>query len=317
MARYQLHSATIHTTDLNSGNEIKIGGITSGEVSTKTETTNDESGAIHDQIRAVASQLPEFEFKTKSLATWLTYIGVTGYVISSDGSHPGVRLYGSQLTDAKAAPSANAHVRHTIAKGLVVLGELTAKQGEDASLSVMVHGLTDGTNPPLASAYTSITLPTSLSSQIYTLGACKIGNVTMSELSSLSLDFGVKLTDKTPAAGSIWADSLAVRRFQPVLTVTGFDPTLLDDLKIPMDGKQATHAQTIIQFVKRSPYAEFVSAGTSEHVRITMNGIATITQAFSGSGSEESTTVLRVEGVHDGTNVAVTVNPATTYSASP
>jgi len=316
MARYQLQAAQIHTTDLNAGSALNIGGITSGEVATKTETTNDESGAVYDQLRAISSQMPEIEFKTKSLATWLTYIGLAGYSISSDGSHPGIRLFGSQLTDAKAAPAANAHARYTVGKGLVILGEINAKQGEDATLSIMVHALTDGTNAPLAGAYTSITLPSSLLSQIFTLGVCEIANQSLGELQSVSIDFGIKLTDKTPAAGAVWPDSLAVRRIQPVVTFTGFDPTILDDAKIPLAGVQGTHANTRIQLRKRSPYGQFVASATEEHIMITVGGIATATQAFSGSGSEESTTVLRVEGVHDGTNVPVLIDTTNVYSAS-
>jgi hypothetical protein len=317
MSRYQIHAATLHTTDLNGGSAVNIGGHTSMELSTGTETMSDESGSIYNEVRSLVSQLPEATLTTKSLATWLTYIGLAGYCISSDGSHPGLRLFAQVLNDCKSPPAANTNLRYTIGRGLVILGQLQASKGQDATLSLKVHAISDGTNAPFSVTYTSVTLPTSLLSQQFTLGVCRVGNILLTDLQSLTLDFGVECSKKEPECGTIWPESIAVRKIEPVATFTGFNPTILDAASIPLGGKQATHAQTIIQLKKRQNYASFVPDGTSEHIRLTMNGLATITQAFSGSGNGELTNVCRVEGVHDGTNVPILATIGSTYSNTP
>lgn len=317
MPRYQIHAVTLHTTDLNAGSIINIGGETQMDVATGTQTMSDDSGSVYDETRSMVSQAPEVTLRAKSLATWLTHIGLGGYCIASDGSHPGLRCYGAALNDCKSPPAAGVNLRYTVGKGLIVLGQLSATRGQDAQLTLQVHTITDGTNAPLAGAYTSITLPTGLATQQFTLGVCKVGNVTLTDLESMTLDFGVRVTAKAPAMGLVWPDSIAVREIQPVATFVTYDPTVLDAAIVPLAGKQATHAQTIIQLKKRLGYSAFVADGTAEHLRLTMNGMLTVTKAFGGSGNAEGTAELRLEGVHDGTNVPILFNLASTYTSTP
>lgn len=320
MARYQSGSLQIQTTDLNSGTAINIGGVTQMDVSTGAETISDDSGSIYDEARSLLSEIMGASITTKAVDAVLTYIGIAGYCILSDGSHPGLRLYARVLGDCKSPPASTDNIRYTFATGLVVLGQLNATRGADATITLMIHPITDGTNAPMAGVYSSITMPvtSALSKNQFTLGVCKVGAITLTDLQSVTLDFGVQISAKTPAMGSVWPDSVAVRKVRPVVTLSGFDPRVLDDSTgIPLLGKQATHANTVIQLKKRSGYASFVANGTAQHIYTTVNGMATVTQAFSGSGNGEATNAIRVEGVHDGTNVPVICDLAHTYSATP
>jgi len=317
MSRYQIHAATLHTTDLNAGSLITLGGETSMELNTGTEVTSDDSGTLYDEVVSMVRQMPDARLITKSIAQWLTYIGLAGYCIASDGSHPGLRLYCSVLNDCKNPPAATDNLRYTIAKGLVILGQLQANRGQDATLTFMVHALSDGTNAPISGTYTGITLPTVSTHEQFELGACKFGNVTLSDLASLTIDFGVQITAKTPEMGSVWPESIAVRKIQPIVTLSGFNPTVLDNTLIPLAGKQASHAQTILQLKKRAAYSTFVADGTAQHIRLTVNGMAYVPQAFSGSGNAEVSSQIIVRGVHDGTNVPILFNLASTYTPTP
>jgi hypothetical protein len=314
MARYQSGAVQLHTTDTSSA--INIGGVTDTGVETGTETITDESGAIYDEVISIARQDPVADWTSKAIGTILAWIGLAGQCINSDGSHPGLRLYGRVLGDCKAPPAATDNVRYTIKTGLMNLGVLTANRGQDASLSVMADALTDGTNAPLAIANSGITLPTPLLTQQYTLGVCKIANVTMSDLSGLALNFNNLKTTKTPAMGSIWPDSVATRKVQPFMALTGFVPRVLDDAYIPLLGKQGTHSNTIIQLKRRMGYSSFYPNPSTVHVRITMNGIAFVPRVFRGSGNSEATNEVRLVGIHDGTNVPVIIDVASTYSDS-
>src|SRR4051794_9973807 len=114
MARYQSGSLDLHTTDLNSGSLIKIGGVTSMSVRTGAETMSDESGNIYDEVRSLNKELPEAAIMFKSIASVLTYIGLAGYCISSDGTHLGAKLYGRVLNDCKSPPAAGTNIKYTI-----------------------------------------------------------------------------------------------------------------------------------------------------------------------------------------------------------
>lgn len=319
MARYQSGSVRIHTTDLNGGSLVDIAGVTSMEVTSGTESISDDSGAIYDEVRSISGQVPEISITSKWIESWLTYIGLGGYCIASDGTHPGLQFFGRVLGDCKSPPAAGTNVRYTIGKGLVVLGELSAVRGQDATLSLMIHPLTDGTNAPIAELYSGVTLPTftPATNEQFTLGVCKVGSVVLTDLQSLTIAFGVEVTEKTPQLGAVWPDSVAVRKVRPVATLTGFDPTILQSGSIPWLGKQASGVNTLFQLKRRQAYTDFYGDAATEHIAITMNGLAFVPQPFSGSGNSEANTVLRVEGVHTGASVPLIVVPNSQYDPTP
>lgn len=318
MPRFKSGAFELHTTDLNAGAAIKIGGVTDMHVRTGTETMSDGSGDLYDQTRSLEKQIPEAMLTFKSLASVLTYVGLAGYCLSTDGSHLGAKLYGNVLGDCAAPPAATDNIKYTAGKGLLVLGTLTANRGADATISVAVHMITDGTNAPFSGVYSGVTLPTPLLIQQFTLGVCKVGAIVLTDLESVSIDFGVQITEKTPQLGGVWPNTVGVKKITPVVRLNGFNPRVLDDSTgIPLLGKQASHANTLIQLKKRVGYAAFVGDGTAQHIAITVNGMATVDDAFQASANSEATNSIKVEGVHDGTNVPVIFNLASTYLPSP
>lgn len=319
MPRYQSGSVQFKTTDLNGGSALDIGGITQIAVATGTETLTDESGDIYDETISIVKQAPSAIFRTKSITSALAAVGLGGYCILSDGSHPGLRLFCKALGDCKSPPLSTDGAQYTIGTGLVVLGSLTARRGQDAEISLNAYALTDGTNAPLAGIYSSITFPTisTVLRQQFTLGVCKIASFTLADLDELQINFGCQMTRATPAMGSVWLDSIAVRKVQPVITFRSYDPTILADAKIALAGVQASHANTTIQLKKRLNYSTFVADATTSHIKITANGLAVCPEAFSGSGSAEGMASLSLRCIHDGTNVPIIFNTASAYTSSP
>lgn len=317
MARFQSDSLRIQTTDLNGGTAINIGGVTNSSIRTNSQTISDDSGDIYDEVISLLSQIVDAEQTLKSLDSILTYIGLGGYCISSDGGHPGVIVYGRILGDCKSPPLSTDNLKYTFAHGLVCLGQLSARRGADATITIKIMPITDGTNAPFAFASSSVTLPTrsSLSKSLFTLGACSVSGLLLNDFDSLDIQFGVQTSAPTPMMGSVWPDSIAVRKVQPVAALTGFDPRILNNSSgIPLLGVQATHANTLFQFKKRLGYSAFVADGSGEHIAMSMNGAVYVTEVFSGSGNGEATNAIVIKGVHDNTNVPLLVNVASTYS---
>jgi hypothetical protein len=305
MARYQ-SGAIVYGTGL--------GGITDLNIELGTETESDDSGQVYDETRSVIRQTPEISFRTKSVAGAVNLFGFPGVCI--DGT-PALVAWANVLGDCKSPPLSTDNSIYTVALGLASLGQITAQRGQDAEISVMVDAITDGTNPPIVADYAGNTAPTGLVTAQFTLGVCSIAGIILPDLEGLTIDFGVRKSAKTPLAGSIWPDSIAIRKVQPVLTLRGFDPRVLDNSLIPLLGKQATHVNTLIQLKKRANYSTFVADATAEHILISMSGIATVTTAFAGSGNAEGLSTVVVNGVHDGTNVPIIIDTTSVYDPTP
>lgn len=316
MAKYRIHSVQLQTTDLNGGAAINIGGITQLSVPTGTETLSDDSGDIYDETRSIVSQIPRPTFTTKAIATALSAIGAGGYCILSDGGHPGFRPHFKALNDCKSPPADTDGARYTFGTGLIVPVRLVVRRGQDAQITYAVTGLTDGTNAPFSVAYTGITFPSSLLTQQFTLGVCKIGNFLLPDLDEVSIDFGTIQTKVTPATGSVWADSVAVKKIRPSISFKIFDPTVLDDAKLALAGTAGTHANTKVQLKKRLNLSTFVPNATTQHAYFTMAGLITVPDAATASGDNEATTMCKIESVFDGTNFPIVMNLAAAYSLS-
>lgn len=314
MGRYTSGAVQIHT--VTSGSAIKIGGITNLAIPTNAETISDDSGSLYDEVRSLASHAPVPSFTTKSIAAVLDQIGIAGQCIDVDGSHLGVYLFGRKLGMCDDPVAGSDHIQWLLSAGLMKLGTLTANRGTDAEISVMIEALTDGTNAPVRET-DGVALPTPLISQQFTLGVCKVGGVVFSEIQGVSIDFGVGITEKLPALASVWPNSVGVQKVRPVLTLRGRDLSQIKAAAIPVLGAAATHVNTTIQLVKRLNAGTFESAGSTVHITLTMAGMITPQSLISASGQSEGEHEIRIEGVHDGTNVPILIDTTSAYDSTP
>lgn len=319
MARFTAHSIYFAFLDENGSGitPVTLGAITSSSHPLNTETVGDDSGSIYDEARSIVSQLPEPVYTTKSIQTILAVAGVNGQCFSSDGSNPGVYIYGQVIQDCGNNPAATANLRYVIPKGLIRIQSLSVDRVGDAVCTFTIDALTDGSNAPFAGSYSGITLPTNAVSEKYGIGAFRIGNILWSEPRSWNLDFGIQIDDKLPALAQVWADTVGVRNVNPVLSISGRDPTMLDDSTgIPLLGKQALHTNSVLQLVKRVRSGSYYPYASTVHFRATLDGLAVINDPFSTSGAGEAELSARVELTHDGTNAPIVPAFNQAYSAS-
>lgn len=317
MGKFTAHSIVIHAINAAGGTigPVTIGALTNTGHPLNTETTADDTGGIYDVARSIVSQLPEPTYTTKSIQTILQILGLSGICFSSDGSRPGVRIYGQVVADCKNNPGATANLRYTIPAGLIVPTTLSAERRGDATQAFTVHALTDGSNAPFSGDYSGITLPTNPVSEKYGLGALRIHNVLWREPSSWSLNYNISIDEKLPEVGGVWADTTGVRKVQPALSVNGQDPTMLDDATgIPLLGAQALHSNTMLQLKRRLRGGAFYGDGENQHFRMTLDGLALVDDPFSTSGDGVAETTARAETTFDGTNAPVVFGFNQVYS---
>lgn len=292
-------------------NETKIGNVTQLTIPSGIETVTAQSGELYDKIRSVASQSQVVQVTTESIAQILANVPLQGLCIDADGTNPGLVFYAEKHDECDARAAGAAHRSYTIKKGLWVPTQLSASHRANATIALDAHAVWDGTNDPVVEA-DSVALPTGVvSNEIFGVGVCRVAGQVLTSIASVTIDFGINV-NKRSGAGSIYDQWVSVAKVQPRITITTTDPTILAAAKIPRTGGTASHADTTIQLRKRLANGRYVPDGTAEHIAITAAGQVRV-DAHEGSGEGEATATIMIEAIHDGTNVPLLVNAATTY----
>jgi hypothetical protein len=307
MNNYNIDCVTLHTVAM--GSAVTIGLNQTGGITPENTTTEDTWGNIFAEQSAIVGQKIKIELGSESIAACLAAIPLTGLCLTADGTHEGLTKY--TYNKPSCANATQSHIGYKVAAGLVTLQSIEASAGQTATLTASVDAISAGTNPPLAGAYDA-TIPYALREK-FTLGACKIAGqvIDASEIMSASISYNieVKVAD---SVGSIWPTDVAVLKVVPSITITTSSLKLLDDAKIPLTGKLALHADTIVQLIGLEAGKSFASFTANKHIRFTMAGQCMISQIESGDGTNQIT----ITGQYDGSNAPLSVVPYTTYSES-
>lgn len=289
--------------------------VTDGDFPTEAEVSDDGAGELYATGLSLTNFSPVASWTTKNIAALLGFVGLNGQCVGSSQDVTQVDVFSRKLETCKNPLDATPHLRHRVTTGLLRLGSLSMPRGGDATISAMLDTFTDGTNAPVAET-DGVALPTSIVSTRFTLGRSKIAGVVFTEIDSIDLSFNVGISDKSPGLGAIWADSAGVLTVRPVLTLRGRDLSRVKDTLIKLGANAASHANTTIQLIKRSTATSFVSFAASEHIAITLAGLAVPANLANSSTGNRSTNEIRLPAAFDGTNAPVLINAATTYNAS-
>lgn len=289
--------------------------VSDNDIPTEAEVSDDGAGELYATGLSLTGFSPVANFTTKNLAALLGFVGLNGQCVGASQDVTQVDVFHRKLETCKDPLTATPHLRHRVTTGLLRLGSLSMPRGVDATLSAILDTFTDGTNAPVAET-DGVALPTSIVSTRFTLGRSKIAGVVFTEIDSIDLSFNVGISDKSPGLGAIWADSAGVLTVRPVLTLRGRDLSKVKSTLIKLGANAAAHADTVIQLIKRAGANSFVDFGTSEHIAITLAGLAVPDNLANASAGNRSTNMIRLPCSFDGTNAPVLINAATTYNAS-
>lgn len=289
-------------------NSTLLGGITRQTIALGNEVKGEiSSGQVYRRFLAMYAQKIAPGFTTRSIATALGLCGLSGVDISTLSAFTFYaykhRLSGSRETGA-------AHRSFNFGDGLLFPMRLSCDFRGDATLDYGLITVYDGINSPMV-VTDSVALPTgTISDEFFSLGPCKVGNVTLTQVRSVQIDFGLNV-EAIGADSDIWDTFVSIVTQQPQITLRGIDVQwLTESTGIPLAGKAATHANTIIYLRKRLHAGTFVADATAEHVKVTGDGMAYIDPAFDASGDAPAESALVVPLRYDGTNAPITVTPA-------
>jgi len=301
---YTRGPVTINTADL--------GGITNQNIGNASTFSNlNTHGEVRNRFVGLTGAVPSASFSTLSVAAALTITGATPYDMSTGA---GVIMYGVKKTQGGGRDLGAVNKSYTMANGIMAPTTLQVDHQGDAEISYALFPISsNGIIEPIISAETASVPAADVGiAERFTLGSVAIGGVTLVQVRSLSIDFGITV-NQIGADSDIFPSFASDDSRLPSLTLSGID---LDWFKaaaaIDLQGLAGTIANTIIYLRKRSGTISggFVADATAEHIKIQCAGITTIEEAMGASGDSDGTCSIRISPFFDGTNETLLIAPA-------
>jgi hypothetical protein len=274
-------------------NASLVGGITQLGIPTGTEARGDAtSGQLSPGMMSLITQKPRINFTTKQLARALAACGISGFACST-GTF--LTLFAQKRVNEGGRSTSADSVTAVVKKGLLYPEKLSWSQGGDAMLSYGCAVIWDGTNDPIVFAANTAVPGSLLDDQAYGLLSCQIGGVSITQVQSLELDFGIKVAT-SGGDGEAWDQHACIEEIKPVITVKTTDLSILSSIGL---FKAATQANSTVVFRPRIQGGKYAGTG---NVTVAAAGMAHVEEPINASATSnaEATIVMNVN--YDSTN---------------
>ena len=310
MGRFSTDTLVLHTIAMGA-TPLVLRGIGSASHGLGIQTIGPDSGNPYDETKFIGQQQPTMDFSAVALESLLGELSLlTGLCVLSDGSHPGVEMYGQGHdpcgTSGRTAGSTNMKV--TAALGHALITQVGGGRNEDATAALQVMALSDGATEPTAAVYNAALPASPVVDEAFIVGAPTVAGQALSadSVQSVTVETGIQI-EQISAIDEIWPTAVDIIKVRPIIRITLDDPTILDAAKIKYQGVAATHANTFVTFVKRDPFGGLKSKALTEHIKITAAGIAYVDTHYNASGSGTGTVDIVIECIETGGAVPLVV----------
>ena len=302
MAKYGSHSFAI--TDTAGTPVMTAFHVDSMAIPANVSLTEDQSGDIFDSLIGLQSIMPNMTCTTRSVAEALSLLGFQGGCLGADPL-PLAKFEQFFRPKTSCGGTGGTNLGFAATRGLYYLNTLTANRGQEATLSFTLETLsTDGSAAPVAMTE-SATLPTSLNTDTFVPGDPQIAGLSFPEATAVTINFNSTTTDKQPGWGSIYPTEVGIEKVRPDLRIDGVDLARLKAAGVPIDSKEATHANTLIPFRKKKNRSAFVADATQEHFSLTMSGLFYFDTIASASGNGTATNSLMLKAAREGSTAPI------------
>lgn len=263
-------------------------------------------GRVNPIFAARIGQRPMLSFVTTDVAAALGTLSSGFYGFSS-----ATTFYLTKLADGGGVAAGSAHATIALAKGCIVPRTLECAQGQLATLSCDVYGVSaDGTTIPIS--YTaSQALPTlTVSPCGYTLGPVKINGNALGGVQRWRLDFGYR-EQIIASDGQLFPTFGCYDEHAPLLTIGLQDPTILaSGGATGLIGAAQGSTATVIYLRKLADEGGgLVADATAEHCKLTITAKGYF-QPEQMSESDDSPSELDIAAVplYDGSNAILAIS---------
>lgn len=287
------------------------------ELITGAEITGSNAGDIYHNTLSLTRFAPVGTFAAGSVGAILDLIGLNGRCVGSAHTILAAALIARKIGTCDAPLGGTPHMQHACSKGLLTLDSLTASRDEDAVVRGTLWMLsTDGSASPVAIT-DGVAWPSTIIEDRYRLGLCKIAGVQFPQVEEISLSFNVEVLPPNSQLGSIFTTDAGVLAVTPELTLRGRDLSRVKTSLIELGGNAATHANTVLQFIKIADGASFETFASSVHTTLTIGGLVVPQILQSGSAGSRSTNSITLRGKRISGAAPVAINVAAPYSVNP
>ena len=274
---------------------------------TNTKTGGEPTAAeLSPRNRLILGQEPKLSFATRALATALGLCGTSGSDISDLTA--GLIGYQHKFQRGGSRATGSTHRKITVVDGMLYPTRITCAHQGLAELEYEAAAAWDGTNDPFQIAEASALPSAPTDAERFTIGGVQIGGVALTDIINVDIDLGLTVTAEG-ADSDLWPTHVSLEQFNPKITFRGKKAEWWAAAGIPLVGKAATHANSIVYLRKRTQTG-FETDVTAEHIKFTIDGLAYLTDLFNADGTKSGETGLVVEGEFDGTNDALTIDTA-------
>jgi len=296
---YKIHAVEIDVDSFGVDSEVVIPDCTSAGLDNAPQIEAIITAAkIQPEHVAMIAQKVMGNFSTFALKTAIDATGLKALCIATD-SEPGVKFYLADYEDCGTVETGSVHRTLLASAGVVVPRRLTCNHQGHAEISYDVVVTKESGNDAIVISDVAALPTVADAGDRWTLGACDVGGVTLSDYTSIEIDFG-NTVETRGSQSDIWDAYVEVRNHAPMITLTGIDPAWFAAAAVPMAGLACTHANTILYLRHRaSDGTGFVADGTATHVKFTAAGVATIKEPFTGDANRFTDTSLEITCYED------------------
>lgn len=310
---YKVHSVTIDVDALGVGDAVDIPDIISESLTNNPMMdaiiTAGETMPTHVSL---LSQKITGSFDTYALDTVMDTCGLQPMCIAvtpGNEARSGVVFNMQQFESCGGATGGSTDRTLAISCGAIVPRRLTAEHQGYASMGVDVVVAKDSTNNAIVISDAGAVPTLEGGGDRWTVGQMKVGNIALTDYTSLEIDFGNTVTTRG-SQSDIWDAYVEVSTHAPTITIRGITPAWFKESGgIPIAGLACTHANTVLYLRKRDPGgAGFVADNTAEHIKFTAKGVASIETAMTGQAHQFTETSLVIRCMYDGTDDPIEVD---------
>lgn len=307
---YKATVLKIHPDAISSA--VLLGGMLRQTATPNLNVMNDPvAGSPYPLFSAITDMDPRIVFETYDLPKALGNVGLTGLAISSATlGRVGVELYELLYDDYGQLASGSVHRKLQCRKGVIFVRRISCAHGQDARVELELIGLHDGTNP-IWEPSESVAAPGAATDPTrHTLGPVSLGDVDLERITNVDIEYAVNASSQGTGSNP-YRTYVDVPDIKPTVRVQTRAPNQFSDSGIPLTGKVAEHADSLIVFRKRvRNTATFVADETAEHISLTTNGTLYCDEAFAATANAEASSSYRVASDYDGTNAPLVIDTA-------
>lgn len=292
-----------------------LGGITQQGMPTGTEVRGEpRSGEEYARILAMVAQNPRITFSTEHIATALGACGLAGVDMNTSA----LTLYAQKAAAGGSRAAGSVHNSYNVDYGILVPRRLTCDHQGDAALNYEALIAYDGLVDPIVLSGSAALPAASTTKERFSIGTVKIGAVTLAEVKSIEIDFGITAVQES-SDSDVWPSFAYIQQTQPTITLRGISADWFNAAAVPIGGLSGSHANTIIYLRKRLDGGASWGAGQSfgyvanasaVHIKFTAAGLVYVDDGFSANNNTPGEVSLVMPLQYDGSNAPLTIDVA-------